>query len=134
MRKQLHFLCTGNKIFVKYQAQGRFNPKAHPLAYALGKHCFFIEMLIHRYAYFYFTQSLFGYVKLLYPNVSFLLPFLDDIYFVPCIFRISGYHQDCNCFEPLNLCVSYSGVRKKIHGGVSFSGIWWSFVFGVRCL
>jgi len=23
---------------------------------------------------------------------------------------------------------------ENFHGGVSFSGIWWSFVFGVRCL
>jgi len=26
------------------------------------------------------------------------------------------------------------GVRRKFHGGGSFSGIWWSFVFGVRYL
>jgi len=23
---------------------------------------------------------------------------------------------------------------ENFHGGVSFSGVWWSFVFGVRCL
>jgi len=23
---------------------------------------------------------------------------------------------------------------ENFHGGVSFSGIWWPFVFGVRCL
>ena len=35
MRKQLNLQCTGNKIFVKYQAQGAgFNPP--PLAYALA--------------------------------------------------------------------------------------------------
>jgi len=28
----------------------------------------------------------------------------------------------------------FSGVRRKFSWGVSFSGIWWSFVFGVRCL
>ena len=27
-----------------------------------------------------------------------------------------------------------SGVRRKFSWGVSFSGIWWSFAFGVRCL
>jgi len=27
-----------------------------------------------------------------------------------------------------------SGVRRKFSWGVSFSGIWWSFVFAVRCL
>jgi len=27
-----------------------------------------------------------------------------------------------------------SGVRRKFSWGVSFSGIWCSFVFGVRCL
>jgi len=34
------------------------------------------------------------------------------------------------------LCVytSNSGVRRKFSWGVSFSGIWWSFIFGVRCL
>ena len=26
------------------------------------------------------------------------------------------------------------GVRRKFHGGGSFSGIWWSFIFGVRYL
>jgi len=30
----INVLCAGNKIFVKYQAQGDFNPT--PLAYALG--------------------------------------------------------------------------------------------------
>ena len=30
-----NLLCAGNKIFVKYQAQGFFNPNP-PLAYALG--------------------------------------------------------------------------------------------------
>jgi len=24
--------------------------------------------------------------------------------------------------------------EENFHGGVSFSGIWWSLVFGVRCL
>jgi len=28
----------------------------------------------------------------------------------------------------------HSGVRRKFSWGVSFSGIWWSFVFGMRCL
>jgi len=30
--KSINLLCAGNKVFVKYQAQGRFNP--NPLAYA----------------------------------------------------------------------------------------------------
>ena len=43
MRKQLNFLCTGNKIFVKYQAQGRLTP---PLAYAHTRNTLFWEMHI----------------------------------------------------------------------------------------
>jgi len=27
-----------------------------------------------------------------------------------------------------------SGVRRKFSWGVSFNGIWWSFLFAVRCL
>jgi len=32
------------------------------------------------------------------------------------------------------LFVAPSGARRKFSWGVSFSGRWWSFVFGVRCL
>jgi len=34
--------------------------------------------------------------------------------------------------EPWQLsAVAYA---ENFHGGISFSGIWWSFIFGVRCL
>jgi len=35
-----------------------------------------------------------------------------------------------NCLKSFG----FSGVRRKFSRGVSFSGIWWSFVFGVRSL
>ena len=35
---------------------------------------------------------------------------------------------------PPLVMVLNSGVRRKFSWGVSFSGIWWLFVFGVRCL
>jgi len=74
--------------------------------------------LIHRYACFHFTPSLLGLVKLLYPNVCFVFPFLHDISFVPRFFRFSGYHQDLNdlitCFESLNICISYKYKGKSV--------------------
>jgi len=33
--KTINLLCPGNKVFVKYQAQGGFNPQPH-LVYALA--------------------------------------------------------------------------------------------------
>jgi len=33
--KTINLLYAGNKVFVKYQAQGGVNPKPPPLAYAL---------------------------------------------------------------------------------------------------
>jgi len=31
-------------------------------------------------------------------------------------------------------CLYSVAYAENCHGGVSFSGRWWSFVFGVRCL
>jgi len=36
--------------------------------------------------------------------------------------------------QNVQISVKLSGVRRKFSWGVSFSGIRWSFVFGVRCL
>jgi len=37
-------------------------------------------------------------------------------------------------FIQARACVALSGVRRKFSWGFSFSGMWWSFVFRVRCL
>jgi len=46
----------------------------------------------------------------------------------PTIYKFYSY------FPGQTFTTTTSGVRKKLSCGGSFSGIWWSFVFGVRCL
>jgi len=50
------------------------------------------------------------------------------------LFNKSLPRRSSNALEGQLLCCSCAvAYAENFHGGVSFSGMWWSFVFGVRC-